>query len=181
MSISESKFFEDFDDDFEDDYTESIELIEEFERLHSEYQANIQSREQCTVNPNDLERLKKSLECQQSPSFVPFTRYVTNQQQDNADILVKKDNNQISFEALMEDEKNETSDEVEYFLADSDYDPNETDAESTKSDSFGAETSNPTCYELNDQTNSDSKELEESKQNIGIGPIICKLKSIALN
>lgn len=181
MSFSESKFFEDFDDDFEDDYTESIELIKELEKLHSEYQADIQSREQCTVNPNDLEHLKKPLESQQGPSLVPFTRSVTNQQQHNADILVEKDKNQISFEGLMEDEKNETNDEVEYFLADSDYDPNDTDAESSKSDSFEADISNPTCYELSDQTNADSKELEESKQNIGIGPIICKLISIALN
>lgn len=139
-------------------------MIKELEKkLHSEYQVNIQSGEQYTVNLSDLECIKRPLESQHEPPFGPMTRSITNQQQHNADILVGKDNNPISFKVQVEGEKNETNDEVEYIL---DYNPNDTDAESFKSDTFGAKY--PTCYELSDQTNGDSNELDESKQNIGI-------------
>lgn len=169
ISFSESKFFEDFDDDFEDDYTGSIKLIKDLEKmLYSEYKANIQSEEQCSGKPNDLECIKESLEGQRDSHSTSLTRPINYQQQHNADILVEKDKNQISFEVLMEDDKNETNDEVEYFLASSDYNPNDTDAESSKSDTFAADSSNPSCYEVSDQANADSNELEESKQNIGI-------------
>lgn len=173
--FSESKFYEDFDDDFEDDYTKSIELIKELEKkLHSENQADIQSGEQCTIN--DLHCTKKPLQTQQGTTLGRLVRSITSQQQHNADILVEKDNNHISLEVLMEDEKDETNEEVEYILADADYNPNDTDAESFKSDIYRAESSNPTCYELSDQTNADSNDLEECKQNIGIRNLQFKSK-----
>lgn len=170
----ESKFYEDFDDDVEDDYTKSIELIKELEKkLHAENQAGIQSGEQCTIN--DLHCIKKPLQIQPDTTLEHFTRSIRSQQQHNADMLVEKDNNHISFEVLMEDEKDDTNDEVEYILADADYSPNDTDTESFKSDIYRAESSK-TCYELSDQTNADSNDLEESKQNIGIRNLQFKSK-----
>lgn len=102
----------------------------------------------------------------QSP-LGPLTRSVANQQQHNADSSDAKDDYRISFEVLMEDEKNENNEEVEYILADSDYNPNDTDADSSRSDAFRADSSNPTFCELNELTNADSNEMDESKQDIG--------------
>lgn len=144
-------------------------MIKELEkRLHSEYQADIQSEDQRTVNSNDLERIKNPLESQQSPPLGALTPSMsTGQHVDIADNSSEKHKHQIPFEVLIENERNETNDEVEYILADSDYNPNDTDADSSKSDTFGGDSSNPTCYELSDQTNADLNELEETKQNIG--------------